>query len=61
VNEMWIDRIAVVATVMFAAAWLLFNMRRSKLKRKEDQAGKVGKCGSTCEGCPYGDNCGGKV
>lgn len=59
-REIWFDRIAVAGTVLFALAWLVFYFRRLR-RAKNDAKGGVGACGSPCEGCPYGDNCGGKT
>ena len=58
-SALWIDRIAVILTIAFAAAWLGFHYRRTLRRRKENR-GKLGACGSSCEGCPHGQNCGGK-
>lgn len=54
------DVVAVVATVLFAAAWLAFHFRRNHRRRAESK-GKIGACGAPCDGCPHSKDCGGKT
>ncbi|NLG35189.1 MAG: FeoB-associated Cys-rich membrane protein [Lentisphaerae bacterium] len=58
-SERMVDLVAVCLAVMFALAWLGFHLRRQWRRKKEPGAG-IGACGSSCEGCPFGKNCGGK-
>lgn len=55
----WADWIAVGLAVAGAAAWLGFRIRRA-LRKHREPGGKVGGCGSPCEGCPFTRDCGGK-
>ena len=54
------DVVAVVATVLFASAWLAFHFRRIQ-RRKAESKGKIGACGAPCDGCPHAKDCGVKT
>ena len=55
----WADWIAVGLAVAGAAAWLALRIRRH-FRRQKEARGKAGACGSPCDGCPLGKDCGGR-
>lgn len=51
-----LDWVVVGLAVAGAAAWLALRVRRNLRQKRR----KAGACGSPCEGCPFGKDCGGE-